>query len=220
MLYQIFTSGYEGMVLFAVIVAYVLAIMIALSFHEFAHAFVAYKQGDDTAKLSGRMTLNPLAHLDPVGSVLLLIVGFGWAKPVQCNPLRFKKYKSGMVKVSIAGVIANLILAILFSFFFMLASKYADATTTFGNFLIFFCRYTCVISFCLAVFNLLPIPPLDGYSLLSALVKGDNPYMVFVQKYGLILMLIILLTPIFDIILNFLYSLVLMPLFQLWYLIL
>lgn len=216
MLFQIFNSGFEGMTLFAVIVAYVLALLFALSSHEFAHAYVAYRQGDNTPKLAGRLTLNPLAHLDFLGAVFLLLVGFGWAKPVECNPLNFRKYKSGIVKVSIAGVVTNLITAILFSLFYVLALNFADLSTTFGIFLVKFCEYMCMISFVLAVFNILPIPPLDGFSLLSAFVRRGNPYITFMQKYGIFVLLLILITPIFDIIVNFLWAFILSPFIQLW----
>ena len=92
-------------------IAMLLTLIISLSMHELAHAFVAYKNGDDTAKLMGRLTLNPIAHLDPMGLLFCIIFGFGWAKPVPVNPLKFKKYRSGMAWVSVAGVITNYILA-------------------------------------------------------------------------------------------------------------
>lgn len=220
MLFNLFMFGYEGMTLFAVVVAYVLAIMFAISSHEYAHALVAYKQGDDTPKLAGRLTLNPLAHLDWLGAIFLIIIGFGWAKPVQCNPLKFKKYRSGMVKVSIAGVITNLIIAIVFSFFYALAFIYADPTTTIGVFLVQFCFYTCIISFCLAIFNLLPIPPLDGYMLIASLSKTRNKFLEFMQKYGMIILIVIIISPLYDIIFNFLYSVIIGPFELLWLLIL
>ena len=193
-----------------------LAILLALSMHEFAHAYVAYKQGDNTARLSGRMTLNPLAHLDPIGAILLVLIGFGWAKPVECNPNNFRNYKSGMVKVSIAGVVVNLITAIIFSLLYVLAFNFADQTTTIGFFLVQFCLYMCMISFVLGIFNLLPIPPLDGYSLLTALVKVDNPFMVFMRKYGLIVLIIILISPIFDIVADFIFGATIGQLILLW----
>ncbi len=216
MLINLLRSGLEGMQLFAVIIAYILAILLALSMHEFAHAYVAYKQGDNTARLSGRMTLNPLAHLDPIGAILLVLIGFGWAKPVECNPNNFRHYKSGMVKVSIAGVVVNLITAIIFSLLYVLAFNFADQTTTIGFFLVQFCLYMCMISFVLGIFNLLPIPPLDGYSLLTALVKVDNPFMVFMRKYGLIVLIIILISPIFDIVADFIFGATIGQLILLW----
>lgn len=216
MLFSLFRSGLEGMQLFAVIVAYLLAILFALSMHEFAHAYVAYKQGDDTAKQLGRMTLNPLAHLDPIGAILLVLVGFGWAKPVECNPTKFKSYKSGMIKVSIAGIVVNLITAIVFSLLYVLAFVFADQSTTIGYFIVNFCLYMCTISFVLGIFNLLPIPPLDGFSLLSCLVKETNPFMIFMRKYGLIVLIILLISPVFDIVANFLFGVTIGQLITLW----
>lgn len=220
MLFTLFQSGFEGTQLFAVIVAYILAILLALSLHEFAHAYVAYKQGDNTAKLSGRMTINPLAHLDPIGAILLVLVGFGWAKPVDCNPLNFKNYRSGMVKVSIAGIVVNIITAIVFSLLLVLASNFADISTTFGFFIFQFCYYMCIVSFVLAVFNLLPIPPLDGFSLLSTIVRPNNPFMVFMRNYGLIVLIILLITPLYDILVNVLFNSTIGNLISLWELLL
>lgn len=216
LIYKLFNSGVTGMALFALIVAYLLAILFALSSHEFAHAYVAYKQGDDTPKYLGRLTLNPLAHLDPVGAIMLVLVGFGWAKPVECNPLKFKKMKSGMIKVSLAGVTINFITAIIFSFFFILSLLYADATTTLGCFIIYFCEYMTMISFSLGVFNLLPIPPLDGYMFLSTLVNNDNAFMSFLRKYGFIILIVFLITPIFEIVFDFLFANTISNLFLLW----
>ena len=101
------------------LLAFMLALAIAMSIHEFAHAKVAYILGDDTAKLSGRLTLNPLAHISPIGLVCFLLVGYGWATPVPVNPLRFKKYRLGMFLVSIAGVITNFIFAFITQFKFI-----------------------------------------------------------------------------------------------------
>jgi len=97
----------------ATIIGYILAIFIAMSFHEFAHAYIAYKQGDDTARLKGRLTLNPLAHLDLFGTIALMIFGIGWAKPVPINPLHFKQQRKGIIWVSLAGVITNIAIAII-----------------------------------------------------------------------------------------------------------
>ena len=94
-------------------IAMLLVLIISLSLHEFGHAYVAYKQGDITPKYQGRVTLNPLAHIDPIGFLCCALFGFGWAKPVEINPLKFRNYKSGIFKVSIAGVTANLILSFL-----------------------------------------------------------------------------------------------------------
>ena len=100
-------------------VAIVVVMLLSLSLHEFAHGFVAYKQGDATPKIAGRLSLNPLTHIEPLGFVMLMFVGIGWAKPMPINPTNFKKYRSGIAKVSIAGILANLILCIVGSFLFV-----------------------------------------------------------------------------------------------------
>ena len=220
MLFNLFSSGYTGISLFAIIVAYILALLFSLTFHEFAHAFVAYKEGDDTAKLAGRMSLNPLAHLDLIGSILLVIAGFGWAKPVPTNPNKLKKFKSGMIKVALAGIIANLIIAIIFSFLYVLSLKLCNTDVTIQFFIVEFCRYMCTISFVLGIFNLLPIAPLDGFALVMILSKTRNKFIEFMQRYSLIILIALLITPVFSAILNFVFSVTLNPLLNLWVLLL
>ena len=109
-IFSIFTSGYSWQMIIVILFAYVLSVMLAIVFHEFAHAFVAHKNGDDTAKMAGRMTLNPTAHFDPLGFLFLLLLGFGWAKPVPVDDRNFRNIKKGRVLVGFAGVSANLIL--------------------------------------------------------------------------------------------------------------
>ncbi len=153
-------------------------LIFSVIFHEVAHGLVALAQGDDTAKLSGRLTLNPLPHLDLVGSILLpafcimaKMPVFGWAKPVPINPNRFERYRSGVIWVSMAGPLTNFLLAVVFTlalFFFiqqpMLHQEY--------SFVPKFLTQAILLNLVLAIFNLFPIPPLDGSRVLSVLLPG------------------------------------------------
>jgi Zn-dependent protease len=143
-------------------------ILLALTFHEYAHAFVANKYGDDTAKQNGRLTLNPLAHLDPLGTIMIFLVHFGWAKPVPVNPNRLKNPKKNMLWISAAGPLANLILA-LFS----------------GIFLRLIFATVLQINLALAIFNVLPIAPLDGSKILYGLLPSKHEGKIyFLERYG------------------------------------
>ncbi|HZK28838.1 MAG TPA: site-2 protease family protein [Clostridia bacterium] len=172
---------------------------LSLSFHEFAHARAAYRLGDDTAALAGRMTLNPLRHLDPIGSIVFLLVGVGWAKPVPINPSRFTKAKSikhGMFVTAIAGPLANILLGtvswILFCVLYTIllaTSVGANITTTLIQ--LFSTLYG--LNMLLAVFNLLPVPPLDGSRVFGAILP-DRWYYKFMQyeRYiGLVFLLVV-----------------------------
>lgn len=170
-----------------IIVAQLLASVLVISLHEFAHAFAAYKCGDPTAKYAGRMTLNPLKHFDPMGMLLFALAGFGWAKPVPINPNNFDNYKKGSFWTAIAGVLANFLSAFLFYPLLVLvwayilplvAGKYAETFL----FYLFNCLYAFSLSFC--VFNLLPLYPLDGFRLLDALDKRKGKIYWFLRQYG------------------------------------
>lgn len=142
------------------------ALLIAITFHEFAHARVSYSLGDPTPKQTGRLSLNPLAHLDPVGLLMLWIFRFGWAKPVQINPYYYKDPKKGVLLVSLAGPLSNLVLA-----FFTLIFLKLDFITS--SFAVNFVYILFVYNLGLAVFNLIPVPPLDGSKILVNLLPGN-----------------------------------------------
>ena len=143
-------------------------VIIAITFHEFAHAWMADKLGDETPRMQGRLTLNPLSHLDPVGFVLLMFAGFGWGKPVQIDTRNFNRNVSvqkGEVLVSLAGPVMNFILAILFAVIFgavyMFASN-AFFASTIGSVIYVLLKECVIMNIGLGVFNLIPLPPLDG----------------------------------------------------------
>lgn len=170
------------------------AIAIAISVHEFGHAYAAHLLGDDTAKMNGRMTLNPAAHVDPIGLVMLIIFKFGWAKPVPVNPNNFKSYKVGNLVVSLAGVIANVITAIVCVFINKSVNMYAINLIAY---------MTIVYNLGFAAFNLLPIPPLDGWGVISTFIPYK--YNEFIYKYesmSYVILLIALFTGVYQIILN------------------
>lgn len=143
-------------------------VIIAITFHEYAHAFAADKLGDDTPRNQGRLTLNPLSHIDPVGIVLLIFANFGWGKPVQINPRNFRRdisMSKGEAIVSIAGPAMNFILAIIFSIIYCIVYKFAETQfimSTLGYCILLAIQYTIMLNVGLGVFNLLPLPPLDG----------------------------------------------------------
>lgn len=145
--------------------------LLSLSFHEFSHGYVAFKLGDPTAKQAGRLTLNPLAHIDPLGTLCMLIFRFGWAKPVPVNVMYFKDRKKGMAITAAAGPISNLLLAFLCLLLFVPVLVYAGWTAV-GSYAANFLYIMVMINVGLAVFNLLPISPLDGSKILYAVLPN------------------------------------------------
>lgn len=168
------------------------AILIALSFHEWAHAYAAYKRGDPTARNLGRMTINPLKHIDPVGFITLLLFRFGWAKPVPINSRNFKNYRVDDIIVSLAGVACNFLLGIV-----GMVAIYVFAALRAENMIVANMLYYFVyINFALMIFNLVPIPPLDGSHVLESLLirkVGPKPFL-FLQRYGYMILLALLVT--------------------------
>ena len=157
-------------------------LIFSLCFHEFSHGYVAYKLGDNTALNNGRLTLNPLSHLDPMGSLMILFVGFGWAKPVPVNPVNFSNPRIDMIKVAFAGPASNIILALLGGI--MIRSL---------NYINFFNSYNLLqalyffitINIALAVFNMIPISPLDGSQIFGNIISKNHPELAWkLQMYG------------------------------------
>jgi len=211
-----FLRAYEGAEFISSAIGFLFAIIIALSFHEFAHAFVAYKCGDTTPKMQGRVTLNPLKHIEPIGFLCCALFGFGWAKPVQIQPMNFRNFKKGNGLTSVAGVLMNLLLAFVgCGFYYGLSLVYVD--NIFFNMLIQFFYFTYVINICLAVFNILPIYPLDGFKLIENYTKYGNGYVNFMYKYGSLILLGVIL--VFEDLLSLLIVYVRLPIELFWQLI-
>ena len=167
-------------------------ILLALTFHEYAHAYAANKYGDDTAKQSGRLSLNPLRHLDPLGTIMIFLVHFGWAKPVPVNPLRLNNPKKDMLWISAAGPLANILMAlisgILLRVIFAVAGPPAEHSIM--DFFIFMVVMSLQINLALAIFNILPIAPLDGSKILSGLLPaGYEKAIFFLERYGPLLLI-------------------------------
>ncbi|MGG1675791.1 site-2 protease family protein [Neobacillus sp. NRS-1170] len=171
----------------------VITLAVAFTVHEFAHAFVAYKFGDQTAKKQGRLTLNPFKHLDPIGTLLIFIAGFGWARPVPVNRFFFKKPRLASILVSAAGPLSNLILAVMGFIVGYGLSRFGIATSeVIDNFINIFINLNIV----LFVFNLLPFPPLDGYRIIEDLAPNDvRAKMTQYEQYGALIFLILVITP-------------------------
>ena len=154
----------------------------ALSFHEFAHAWMAHRCGDDTASRMGRLTLNPMAHLDIMGSLMILFVGFGWAKPVPVDSRNLRDPRKDMMKVAAAGPISNLLLAMLAGMIWRLLGGTGLFLDSNFPVLIF---YFTQINIALAVFNLIPVSPLDGSQIFSGYLMKINPQLAWkIQSYG------------------------------------
>ena len=154
------------------IILLVPAILIALTFHEYAHGYVAYRLGDPTAKMAGRLTFNPIPHLDPIGTLMLFLVHFGWAKPVPVDPRYFKDPKRDMLLVAAAGPVMNMILAFISGVLISLIAGGGMVQSPMMTILTQILFYSLMINLALAVFNMLPIPPLDG----SKVLRGLLPY--------------------------------------------
>lgn len=169
--------------------ASVLAIFFVFVPHEFAHAAVAYANGDPTPKLNGRLTLNPIKHFDPIGFVLCALVGFGWAKPVPINSANFKHVKLGLFTTAVAGVVMNYIMALLFYPLYVLSMR---LSYNYGSFLLqMFLYLVFVYNLSIAVFNLLPLYPLDGFRVLESVTKPWNKVRQFLGKYGRMILLLL-----------------------------
>ena len=156
-------------------------LVFALSFHEFAHAWMAFKCGDNTAARMGRLTINPFAHLDPFGSLMILFVGFGWAKPVPVDGRFLRKPRTDMMKIAAAGPLANLFLAMISGIIFRFFNSSGLLNESFLILLFYFTQ----INITLAVFNLIPVSPLDGSQIFSGFLMKHNPEIAWkIQSFG------------------------------------
>lgn len=181
------------------IVARLIALICVFSPHEFAHAFIAYKCGDPTAKMRGRMTLNPIKHLDPIGYILCAAVGFGWAKPVPIDPYNFKHYRRGMFFTAVAGVVINYIIAFFVYLLYVIVARFAApmiSASIVTFYLYYFLETTLFLTFAYSlysvVFNLLPVYPLDGFRVIEAVTRQVNPVQRFLRCYGQYILIFLL----------------------------
>ena len=194
-------------------------ILIAISFHEMAHAYAADAMGDPTPKDAGRLTVNPLKHIDPLGFISMLLFRFGWAKPVPVNPNNFKDKKKGMIAVALSGVLTNLLLA------FLGMAAYLAVIPLNNETLMIILQYIYIYNIVFAVFNIIPIPPLDGSQILVLFLppKARMTYYRF-QQYGMIVIFVLAFTGLLGIIINpainaivSLFSAILLPFFNLFW---
>lgn len=191
--YLLGLSFEEALIVF---IAFGVSVVVALVAHEYMHAWMAVKQGDLTPKAYGRLTLNPMAHFDIIGLLCFIFAGFGWAKPVPINSLNFYRYKKGVILVSISGVLTNLVLSFISVGLFVITAKYLTETGVLFDFLYHLFSFSASINIFLAIFNLLPIYPLDGFNLLNAFVRYDNKFVDFMMRYGWIILLMLILSTI------------------------
>lgn len=172
----------------------VIPILICITVHECCHGLCALALGDDTAKRAGRLSLNPIKHFDAVGFIMMLVVHFGWAKPVPVDMRRFKNPKVGMAATALAGPVSNILLAILMLFIYGLLYG-ALVETTVGLYVLYAIRLTATLSVSLGIFNLIPVPPLDGSKVLFAFLPQRWYYTLMrYEKYGSLVMIVLVLT--------------------------
>jgi len=192
------------------LVIYMVVLLLAISAHEAAHAWMSYKFGDDTARLLGRITLNPVAHTDPIGTLLIPVVGFifgaigspgasiliGWGKPTPVNPLRWRNKDLANIMVSIAGILANLLIAIIAFVIFktlLMVHVIDPYSLSMHDPVTLFLVYLLTMNVSLAIFNLLPFPPLDGSKILySVLPPSAQPILELLEQYGFLILILLM----------------------------
>lgn len=175
------------------------ALVLSLSIHEYAHAWVAYKLGDISQKIRGRLTLNPLSHIDPIGFIAIMLVGVGWGKPVTVDDRNFKDSRKGMMLTSLAGPASNLILAILVTIIIKLLMVFGIftniANSNVGGIIINMLLYVIQFNIVFGIFNLIPLPPLDGSKVLAYfLPQKARGFMYTLERYSFIIIMIIYFT--------------------------
>lgn len=167
-------------------------LIIALVIHEYAHAKAADVMGDFTPRMTGRLTLNPMAHIDPIGLIMLLVVRFGWAKPVMINARNFRNWRQGELLVAVAGPVANLLVA----FISLLAMAVLFKLGMFSEGVRLVLSMMVLFNINFAIFNMLPLPPLDGSKVLMVLLPGRLAYkLISLERYSFIILIFLMMTP-------------------------
>lgn len=193
---EILNGNYQAVII--IVIARAIVVFLCLPIHELCHAFAATKLGDDTARLKGRLTFNPLAHLDPVGTIMIFLFGIGYAKPVPINPVKFKNYRRDIALTALAGPLSNLAMAFVAAFVSSAVNRFAGGTVA-GTVITLLFMLMADINISLAVFNLLPIPPLDGSRVL-AMALPDKAYERYFryERIIMIVLIVLLFTGILD----------------------
>ena len=207
MLMQLLRGGWSLPNILMTILVYAVLLLVVFPVHEMAHGFAAYLLGDKTAKYQGWLTMNPLAHMDPFGSLMMLLVGVGYAKPVPVNPYNFKNRKAGMALTALAGPLSNLLMAILSVGLYRVLIIFVSDGWTLTLLRMGLVELFASINISLAMFNLLPIPPLDGFRIISYVLPDKWVFMV--NRYQQVITLVVLgvvFTGILDVPLNFLHN--------------
>ena len=191
MLWQMINLIKSPITLILFVILMIFPLLFSIAFHEMAHGWVAYKLGDPTAKIMGRLTLNPLKHLDPMGTLLLLIIGLGWAKPVIVN-LQNIPNRTHQMLVALAGPASNFLLAVIFSLIMYILKVIMPFSG--NNILLYFIDIIVAINLGLAIFNLLPIPPMDGSRILAWILPDSLEYQYMrLEPYGMFILMLLLL---------------------------
>ncbi len=196
------TMSMGDKLLYVLIIAF--CVLLSLSVHELSHGLSAYWMGDKTAKASGRLSLNPLRHMDPVGAICLFLFGFGWAKPVPVNPWNFNNKKGGMVLTALSGPLSNFLLAFLAQVGVTFIGKLTFASDAAFSYQVasvgyIICIYLVQINLGLGLFNLIPIPPLDGSKILNAILPQRLYFKLMeYERYGFFLLILLINLPFFN----------------------
>ncbi len=224
MLLSLLRNGFDFGDLIVYLFSMAFVVFCTMPVHEYAHALVATKLGDQTPRLQGRLTLNPMAHISPIGALMILLVGFGYAKPVGVNARNFKDPKKGMALVALAGPVSNLIMGFIAEFFAVLFRKLAigaGSNSLLLSAVYLFFYFAAIVNVQLAVFNLLPIPPLDGSRILQMLIPSKYYFKVMqYERYIVLVVFVLLFTGILTTPLSLLSGLILNLFRKLFYLIL
>ncbi|HZW49032.1 MAG TPA: site-2 protease family protein [Bacillota bacterium] len=175
---------------------YIPGLLIALTVHEFAHSWVSYRLGDPTPKVQGRLSFNPLHHIDPIGFIMMILFRFGWCKPVEINPFYYKNKRQGMLMVALAGPAANFLTALVVTLIYALLTLFLPLSILFNSYLIKVLLGTLMYNVNLGLFNLIPISPLDGSKVLEGLLPARESfqYMKFMNQYGILILLALMVT--------------------------